>query len=59
MINEAKNLGTSFDYTKYFVKRRNRLYKQRKLNAKDFIEKLETAIVVAVRMTSGSKYSGF
>lgn len=54
--NTVRQLGTTFDYTWYFEKRRNRLYKQRKSKAKEFIEALETAIIVAVRMTSGSRF---
>lgn len=47
-------LGTTFSYTSYFTKRRNKIFEQQKKNAKEFIEKLELAILVAVRMTGGN-----
>jgi len=45
--------GASFNYTRYFEKRRNKLFKKRKTQANEFIEHLEIAIIVSVRMTGG------
>ncbi|KAI6192040.1 hypothetical protein M3Y97_00292800 [Aphelenchoides bicaudatus] len=48
---EENKLGTTYNYTWYFEKRRKRFYKQQKMQAKEFIERLEIAIAVTVRMS--------
>ncbi|KAI6234621.1 hypothetical protein M3Y99_00781000 [Aphelenchoides fujianensis] len=44
-------LGTTFNYTHYFARRRDRYFKKKVAHALDFIERLDFAIQISIRMT--------
>jgi len=53
MSERVHKLGSFFNYSWYFEKRRSKFFNKRKKHAKELIEKLEIAIIVSVRMTGG------
>ncbi|KAI6187117.1 hypothetical protein M3Y98_00207500 [Aphelenchoides besseyi] len=48
---QKQKFGTSFNYTFYFARRRDRFFKQKVNQARDFIERLDFAIQISIRMT--------
>lgn len=48
--------GASYNYTAYFEKYRRHSFKQRESNARMFVQSLEQAIHLSIRMTGGGKW---